>query len=577
MLRSLAKLVADPTAFRSSVAGMVATAILQGIGFVLLVPVLRALIEGDNGRAAWWLLAMVLALVVFGVLRHVSQIQAYHTAIDGGRALFGRLGDKVSTLPLGWFDSDRVGSLSRITGQGVIDVMGVPAHLLRAVVTAVTTPVVVAVIMFAFDWRLALAMVLALPVAWVVLRWASNRTQRSEHRTHHASAEATSRVVEFAQTQAVLRSCGRTVDGFAMLDDALVERRNAGRKLMVNAVPGLIGFSAVVQAAFVALLVVGTTIAVGGSVDVPELVAVLILAVRFIEPLILASDISGAIKIAENAIDRAETLLETPVLPEPASSTRPTDASVTFDDVSFGYGDDIVIDEASFTIAAGSMVALVGPSGSGKTTIARLIARFWDTDEGTVAIGGVDVRDMSTTDLMEQVSIVFQDNYLFAGTIEENVLLARPEALRADLERVAALTRLDEVIERLPAGWESPVGDGGTRLSGGERQRVTLARALLKDAPVILLDEATAAIDPANEQVIQAAIDSLRGKHTLIVIAHRLSTIASADEILVLDDGRIAERGGHEDLLAAGGRYASFWHQRDRASGWRLERSGAMP
>ena len=503
-------------------------------------------------------------------MRHTSQLGAYHAAIAIGRSLFARLGDKVARLPLGWFDTERVGSLGRITGQGVIDVIGVPAHLLRPLISAFVTPIVVMGVMFLWDWRLASAMAASLPVAWLVLQWAGGLSRKAEHAVHETAADAASRVVEFAQTQAVLRSCRRTVDGFAMLDDALTARRNAGRRMLKLAVPGLIGFSSVIQTAFVVLLVVGVTIALGGEVDVPELIALLILAVRFVEPLIMSADVSGAIKVAGNALSRAANLLSTPVLPEPAASRTPADGSVRFGEVSFGYHHDLVIEEVSFSIAGGSMVALVGASGAGKTTIARLIARFWDSDRGSVAIGGVDVRDMTTADLMSRVSIVFQENYLFAGSIADNVRLARPDASQADLDTVAALVRLDEVVARLPDGWDSAVGEGGTRLSGGERQRVTLARALLKDAPVVVLDEATAAIDPANEQAVQNAIDTLRGTRTLIVIAHRLSTIAAADEILVLDAGRVAERGTHDDLLRADGRYASFWRQRARAAGWRL-------
>ena len=570
MIRALFRVVANPGELRRTVVGMAVTAVLQGVGFVLLVPLLRKLIESDFGAAAWWLLALAAGLLVFALVRHTSQLRAYHAAIDIGRSLFARLGDKVARLPLGWFDTERVGSLGRITGQGVIDVIGVPAHLLRPLINAFVTPVVVMAVMFWWDWRLALAMAASLPVAWLVLQWAGGMSRRAEHAVHETAADAASRVVEYAQTQAVLRSCRRTVDGFAMLDDALLARRNAGRRMLKVAVPGLIGFSSVIQAAFVALLVVGVTIATGGAVDVPELIALLILAVRFVEPLIMSADVSGAIKIAGNALDRADNLLATPVLPEPAESELPADGSVRFGNVSFGYQDDLVIDDASFAIDAGSMVALVGPSGSGKTTIARLIARFWDRDKGLVAVGGIDVRDMTIADLMSRVSIVFQENYLFAGSIADNVRLARPDASQAELEDVAALVRLDEVVGRLPDGWNSAVGEGGTRLSGGERQRVTLARALLKDASVVVLDEATAAIDPANELAVQNAIDTLRGTRTLIVIAHRLSTIAAADEILVLDAGRIAERGTHDDLLRADGRYASFWRQRARAAGWRL-------
>ncbi|MCY4036994.1 MAG: ATP-binding cassette domain-containing protein, partial [bacterium] len=209
-------------------------------------------------------------------------------------------------------------------------------------------------------------------------------------------------------------------------------------------------------------------------------------------------------------------------------------------------------------------------SGSGKTTITRLIARFWDVDAGAVRVSGVDVRDFTAEALMTQLAMVFQDTYLFGGSIADNLRLARPDATDSDLARAAELARLDEVIERLPGGWETDVGEGGFSLSGGERQRVAIARALLKPAPIVLLDEATAALDPENEAAVQNAIDSLRQDRTVIVIAHRLSTVATADQIVVLANGGVAEVGSHQELLALGGRYASFWHETSRAAGWRL-------
>ena len=216
------------------------------------------------------------------------------------------------------------------------------------------------------------------------------------------------------------------------------------------------------------------------------------------------------------------------------------------------------------------MTAIVGPSGAGKTTILRLIARFWDAGSGTVAIGGVDVREMSTEVLMRQISVVFQDVYLFDGTIEENIRLGRPEATDAEVREAATLARVTEIAERLPEGWESRVGEGGARLSGGERQRVSIARAILKDAPIVLLDEATAALDPINERAVQQALQALTQDKTLVVVAHRLQTVQAADQILVLDQGQILERGSHSELLSQHGRYAAFWQERVRAAGWRV-------
>ena len=568
---------ADAGPLRVALGGLVLGSVLSGVGFVMLVPILQALLTDDLGRAWRWTAALAVLVVVYSVVYYATQMAGYRAAIGLSRGLFRRLGDHVATLPLGWFSDDRVGRIGQLASRGVVDVMGVPAHLLRTIVSAFVTPITVIALMFLFDWRLALVAAATLPLAGLVYRWAGSLVQRAETRDSRASADAASRIVEFAQNQAVLRAFGRNVEGNALLDRALVEQRNSGRALMVTAVPGIISFALVVQLAFTLVLVAGVNETLDGSLGAAEFIALLVLAVRFTEPLVLAADLGGALRMVSNTLDRMDDLLATPTLGEGSAAGSAADASgcsVELDDVSFSYKDsqdaERVLRGVSMSVPAGGLVALVGPSGSGKTTVTRLIARFWDVDEGAVRVGGTDVRDLTTEALMAHLALVFQDTYLLDGTIADNLRLARPDATDDELAEAARMARLDEVIERLPGGWNARVGEAGSSLSGGERQRVSIARALLKPAPIVLLDEATAALDPENEAAVQNTIASLRHRRTVVMIAHRLSTVAAADMIYVLDRGEIAESGTHRDLLALDGRYAAFWRERSRAAGWRL-------
>ncbi|MFE9664180.1 ATP-binding cassette domain-containing protein [Streptomyces sp. NPDC005955] len=580
MIRRLLTVLDPPGAalLRRMLVGLVLCAVLQGIAFALLVPLLRELLgDGGPSGAARWFGALALVFAAYAVCYWDSTLCGYRAGAGLSRTLYRRLGDHVAALPLGWFTPERTDRLTQLTAKGVIDVMGVPAHLLRPVISAFVTPLVVVALMFLFDWRLALAALVGLPLAALAHRVTGRVVARSEHAHHAASAEAGGRVIEFTRSQPVLRAFGRTVHGHRALDDALVAQRDTGRRLLLRAVPGFAAFVMSVQLAFTVVLLTGTVLAIGGSVGAPELIALLVLAARFVEPLVVAADLAAAVRIADNALARVQAVLETAPLPEPevpATPADPDDTSVELAGVTFGYDPgDPVLRDFSLHVPARSMTALVGPSGSGKTTVTRLVARFFDTDAGRVLVGGTDVRELGTEALMSRISLVFQDVYLFDATISENIRLARPEATEEEFRRATRLAGVDEIAARLPDGWDSRVGEGGTALSGGERQRVSIARALLKDAPIVLLDEATAALDPENEHIVQNALTALARDRTLLVIAHRLQTITAADRIAVLDGGRVAESGTHDELLAAGGRYAAFWSERSRAGGWRLAES----
>jgi ATP-binding cassette subfamily B protein IrtB len=288
-----------------------------------------------------------------------------------------------------------------------------------------------------------------------------------------------------------------------------------------------------------------------------------------------AVGLTSTVQRNRGSLNRIAGILDAKPLTEPTNPITPAGNDIEFDQVGFGYDDRPVLTDVTARLPEGTITALVGPSGSGKTTLTRLVARFWDTDSGAIRVGGVDVRDIATPELMSRIAIVFQDVYLFDGTIEDNVRLGKPDATPAELRAAATAARLDDVIARAPRGWDTHVGEGGLLLSGGERQRVSIARALLKNAPIVLLDEATSALDPDNENAVHDAIAALTRDKTVLVIAHKLDTIRHADRILFLDDGHIVEDGTHDTLLGTGGRYAQFWNARAAAAEWRLDTTGA--
>ncbi|MFG2910078.1 ABC transporter ATP-binding protein [Kitasatospora sp. NPDC048286] len=543
---------------RRAVTVMSACAVTEGLSYALLVPLLRALL-GDEPSDAWpWLAGFAAAVLVTSVLGYLSDVAGFRAGGELSRGLHHRLGDQLARLPLGWFTGSRVGNVSGLTSRSVMEVMSVPAHRLRPLITASLTPLSVVLVMLFFDWRLALAGVVAVPVVLGVQRWTIGATVRQDEERARRSDDAAGRVVEYVRAQPVLRAGGRTGESYRLLDDALQDQWRSGRKAALANVPGVLGLTFVVQVVFTVILALGAYLALDGSIAVPELLALLVLVARCADPLLSLADLGGQMRVSRGEVERIDVLLAEPVLPEAATPRTPTDHGLSLDRVAFRRGGRTVLDGLSLELPAGRRLAVVGSSGAGKTTLLQLLARFHDVDGGAVRIGGVDVREIGSGPLMELLSVVFQDVYLFEGTIEENVRLGRPDAADEDLRAVAVAAHLDEVVARLPQGWRTQVGEGGTALSGGERQRVSIARALLKDAPILLLDEATSALDPESEAAVQDGLDRLMAGRTVVMVAHRLRTVEQADLIAFLDEGRIVEQGTHQELLGRGGRYAEF-------------------
>ncbi|WP_280443928.1 ABC transporter ATP-binding protein [Nocardia brasiliensis] len=557
-------------ALRRLLAWFAAAAAIQGLAFAVLVPTLRKLL-GDKPVAAWpWVLVLLALSIGYAAVSFPATLAGYRTGADLMRSLHHRIGGKVAQLPLAWFTADRVGGLGRLAGQRVVDIMALPAHLLRQLVDSFVTPLVVVAAMFFFDWRLAIAMTCAAVVVAVVYRLSGRGMYAADQHADAIHADAAGRIVEFARAQPVLRAFGRTTTGHVALDNALAAQHGAGRRMLRAGLPGVVGLGFVAQGSFILLLTLGTFLALDGTLDAPTLIALLVLAARFVEPIMLTSELNGAIRMSESAVSEINALLATPALPEPDFSREIEGADIELEDVYFGYDDVPVLDGLTMRVPRGKMTALVGASGAGKTTVIKLIARFFDPTAGAVKVGGVDVREIRTEDLTSLISVVFQDVYLFDGTILDNVRVGRPDATDDEVFEAARTARVDDIADRLAGGWYAPVGEGGGRLSGGERQRISIARALLKNTPIVLFDEASAALDAENEFAVQQAMMELARDRTVLVIAHRLHTLREASHIVVLDEGRGVEQGTHDELIERNGSYARYWRERRRAQGWCL-------
>ncbi|MBI6921051.1 ABC transporter ATP-binding protein [Pseudomonas monteilii] len=577
MLKTFVRLLGDSApAWRRYLLMTVLYGVFSGLTICTLAPIMVHLLNNELQAAYAWLAVLAAGMALcWAWRRQVEQagISLAVAVLQGGRQ---HIGAQVAQLPLGWFTPDNTARLGHVITQGTMAVAQLPAHVLTPLISGCVTPLVVVLALFALHPPLGLIALLALPALVAVLLFSARLGRGADQRFHQHFAAASQRMVEFAQAQSVLRAFNGSGGGTRLLAQSLERQRSSGMGLIMRASLSALLNSWAVQATFAALLVAaGLWLGNRAGAQLQDAVAVVValaMVCRFIDPL---QDVANHVEILRGAhgqLQEIERILAATPLPEPDSPLQPVDGGIDLQGVSLRYnpGGPAVLQNVNLSLPAGSMTAVVGASGSGKTSLMRLIARFFDTTQGSVRIGGVDVRKMARASLTDTVSQVLQDTWLFQGSIADNIRIGKPDASNAEVLQAAHMAGLTNVIDRLPEGLDTPVGEGGVRLSGGERQRVTIARALIKQAPVLLVDEATAALDAENQAVIAQTLHSLRGRCTLVVIAHQLSTVAMADHIVVLEAGQVVEQGTPAALRASGGRYARFLEQRHAAGGWRI-------
>lgn len=554
--------------------------LVRGFSLISFIPAAIAL---TSGQPAWgmglpgWLIVLAVCAVASFILEYFLAIRSYVVAFDFLTNMHRAIGDKIASLPLGAFRADTAGKTSRLVSRELMMLGEIFAHMYSPLIAAIVTSLTMLAGITVFSPLLGVVCLASVPIVaggvWVARRCLLSGSALKEP----PARELSHRIVEYATKQGALRACGRSAS-YEPLQRAEESYGVAARRSLIRETLGQIVNGMAAQLVVVSLICAIGLLAVGGSVSPVEAVVAIGLLLRFTQILVDIGLLASAFETRRPVLDLGHEILSAPELPTASDDGQNDDlaalsASVALEDVVFSYeADQPVLQGVSFRVEPGTMTAIVGPSGCGKTTIARLIARFYDVDSGVVSVGNRDVRNWDTGKLMAQLSLVFQDVYLFDDTLEANVRVGRSDASAAELDEAARLSGVDEIVARLPLGWDTRVGEGGRALSGGERQRVSIARALLKDSSIVLFDEATSALDPENEHRVTAAMDALRRSATLIVIAHKLDTITAADQIVVLDEnGRVTQIGTHAQLFAdTEGQYRGFWEARSRAAGWRL-------
>ena len=481
-----------------------------------------------------------------------------------------RLGEHIRTLSMGFYSERQTGDLNTIINQDVKNIEPVPTMFYPKLVAAIALPAFIAVFLLFLDWRMAVATISVIPVALVVLKTSQTVFRRLARLRAKAAAEANSRIIEYVQGISVIKAFGQIGARFKKFETAMVDYKRTNVNLVVKIVPPDVAFSAILGLGLGIILLSGSYLFLGGELSLKIFLLFLVLGLQIYVPIQNLFVYMGMMRIMDASMERVIEVLNREPLPEPGDDRELNRFDIEFKNVSFKYEDTEVLKNVSFTIPQNTITAFVGPSGAGKTTIANLIARFWDVDSGEILIGGCNIKDLKTDRLLSYISMVFQDVYLFNDSIINNIKFGNKDATKEEVIAAAKAAQCHEFIEKLPDGYDTTVGEGGATLSGGEKQRVAIARAILKDTPIVILDEATAYVDPENEILIQKGINSLVKSKTLIIIAHRLSTITSADQILVVDQGKVIEQGRHSELVARDGLYKRFWEKRQKARGWKI-------
>lgn len=550
--------------------------ILSKMPILLAFLALRGFYEGSlTGRYCLWIgVAMVLAVAA----ETLCQFLCDKLQSASGYMMFAErrleLGSHLRRLPMGYFTAGNIGKISSVLSTDMVFVEETVMSSLANMMNYMFTAVIMAALMLFFDFRLGLAAVGVSLLAAVMAGKMNKVSLREAAVRQEQSENLTDAVLSFIEGIGIIKSYNLLGEKSEELSENFRTSRDTSIGFEESLTPWQRGLNVLYALGMTAIFGLSIYLQQTGQMSLPYMMGMLLLVFDLFGPLKALYGEATRLTVMNSCLDRIEEVLDETELPDGGAEHIPAKAAeqpeIELRDVSFAYGDKEVLHHVDLAVMPDTMSALVGPSGGGKSTIASLMARFWDVEEGQVLIRGKDVRDVPLAELMDHISMVFQRVYLFRDTVYNNISMGKPDAAREEVYEAARKARCYDFIMELPDGFDTVIGEGGATLSGGEKQRISIARCILKDAPVIILDEATASVDVDNERYIQEAISELvRGK-TLLVIAHRLNTIKGADNITVIEDGRVTQQGDHQALMAEGGTYREYVELRERTNGWKL-------
>lgn len=546
--------------------------IFASLQFSALYFIVDALASESQSPTSVWLSLGMMTLSIAGRIFASFFSMNEQTVVGYGMVADKRIsiGDRLRYIPMGYFNKNNIGTITGIVTTTLGDVEGAAPVALVNMIGGFFNSIVLILFLLFFNWKLGLVALVGVACYLLVTEAATRKSTSTAERRQGAQRNLVEAILEYIQGMAVVKSFGFEKDSSKSVAAAIRDSNKGNLKLVYAVAPFIALQQLVIRVFSVLLLVLTIYLYTTGAISFVYGVLFVILSFTVFNSLESAGSQITMLQMLSSSIDTANSVDDMPVMDEIGMDITPTSTDIVFEDVDFSYSTRKILDCVSLSIPEKTTTAIVGPSGSGKTTVCNLIARFWDVGAGKITIGGTDVRDYTLDSLMKNVSMVFQSVYLFADSIENNIKFGCPDATYEQVVEAAKRACCHDFISELPDGYQSVIGEGGGTLSGGEKQRISIARAMLKNAPIIILDEATSSVDPENEDELQRAIKALTHDKTIIMIAHRLKTVKHADQILVLNNTRIVQQGTHEELIQQKGLYADFVATKQEAIGWKL-------